>query len=134
MKVVIDTNVLLVSISGKSKYHWLYRKILNEDFRVSVSSEILNEYSEKISEFFSPQVADNVIASLLSLNNIELSKIYYSWNLINDDPSDNKFTDCFLASNSDYLITDDNHFSVVKKIEFPKVEILSLQEFQKLLG
>ena len=35
LKVVIDTNVLLVSISTKSKYHWLFKAIVEQKFIVA---------------------------------------------------------------------------------------------------
>lgn len=47
---------------------------------------------------------------------------------------DNKFIDCAIAANADYIVTNDKHFNVVKNIDFPKVNILSIQEFIKLLG
>lgn len=133
MKFVIDTNVLIVSISSKSKYHWLYKKIIGGEIEICVSNEILNEYSEKITQFFNNSVAENVIASLLSLENVKLTDIYFNWKLINNDPSDNKFVDCAVASNSNALVTNDRHFSVLKQIVFPRVETITLQEFEKLI-
>jgi predicted nucleic acid-binding protein len=52
-RVVIDTNVLLVSISSKSKYHWLFRAIINQDLEVYITNKILNEYEEKIEQHWS---------------------------------------------------------------------------------
>lgn len=28
LRVVLDTNVLLVSVSSKSKYHWIFQRLL----------------------------------------------------------------------------------------------------------
>lgn len=49
LDIVIDTNVLLVSISGKSKYHWIYKALLSGKFNLLLSNDILNEYEEIIS-------------------------------------------------------------------------------------
>ena len=51
----------------------------------------------------------------------ESTEIHYNWRLITIDPDDNKFIDCAVAANADYLVTNDKHFNVLKEIDFPKV-------------
>ena len=46
LKVVLDTNVLLVSISSKSKYHWIYKKLISKEYDLCISNEVLMEYEE----------------------------------------------------------------------------------------
>ncbi len=48
LKVVLDTNILLVSISQKSKYHWLYRSLIENKFDIFVTNEILAEYKKTV--------------------------------------------------------------------------------------
>ena len=50
IKLIIDTNVLLVCISSKSPYHWLFQSILAKEFLLIVSTEILLEYEEVIQQ------------------------------------------------------------------------------------
>ncbi|WP_157579268.1 PIN domain-containing protein [Spirosoma montaniterrae] len=52
MNVVIDTNCLLVAVPANSEHKWLYDAFVNERFTWYVSTEILNEYAEKLGEFF----------------------------------------------------------------------------------
>ena len=59
--------------------------------------------------------------------------VYYKFNLITKDPDDNKFVDCAIIANAHYLVTNDKHFNVLKKIDFPKVDCISLASFKKLL-
>jgi len=47
---------------------------------------------------------------------------------------DNKFIDCAFASNCDLLVTNDKHFNVVKKLDFPQINIVKLQEFKEILS
>lgn len=47
MLVIVDTNVLLVSVSSRSKYHWLYRAILDKKINIAFTNEILTEYEKK---------------------------------------------------------------------------------------
>lgn len=61
-------------------------------------------------------------------NTIWITK-YYKWNLIESDPDDNKFVDCAIAGNAKYLVSDDKHFRVLKRIDFPKINLLTTEEF-----
>lgn len=44
---------------------------------------------------------------------------------------DNKFVDCAVSGNADFLVTDDKHFNLVKKINFPLVNIIRTEDFLK---
>ena len=46
----------------------------------------------------------------------------------------NKFVDCAVASNSDYLATNDRHFNSLHEIDFPKINLINLDEFKRILG
>lgn len=129
LKVVLDTNVLLVSISSKSKHHWIYEKLLNKEYDLFISTEILMEYEEVISEKYNTSVARDVIKALLILPNVFKKSIYYNWDLIKEDNSDNKFVDCALNSNSHLLVTHDKHFNILKEIDFPKMQVANIDEF-----
>ena len=129
LKVVLDTNVLLVSISSKSKHHWIYEKLLNNEYDLFISNEILMEYEEVISEKYNISVARDVLKALLILPNVFKISVYYNWDLIKADSDDNKFVDCALNSNSHLLVTHDNHFNVLKEIDFPKIQIANIAEF-----
>ena len=133
MLIVIDTNVLLVSVSSRSKYHWLYRLILDKKINIAYSNEILIEYEEQLAKHWHPDVAINVIRSLTELSTAFLSVAYYNLHLITVDEDDNKFVDCAFAANADFIITNDSHFNILKEIAFPSIPILRIDEFQRLL-
>jgi len=132
-RFVFDTNILLVSISGKSPYHWIFQSVLNHDFELAVTNDILSEYEEIISNKYSKSVAQNVVRTLLLLSNVILTNIYFNWNLIKHDRDDDKFADCAIASNSDALITNDKHFNILKKVPFPKVTVMNIFEFESII-
>ncbi|MFN7118846.1 MAG: putative toxin-antitoxin system toxin component, PIN family [Saprospiraceae bacterium] len=133
MIVVIDTNVLLVSISERSKHHWIYKSLIDNKYELAVSNEILNEYEEKIGEHWHPNVAKTVIRTLLELPNVKLINIYYNFNLITADPDDNKFVDCAVAANAAYLVSNDRDFDVMKTVEFPKLAVINAAVFKEKL-
>ena len=49
------------------------------------------------------------------------------------DSDDNKFVDCAVASDAEYIVTNDKHFNPLKAIPWPKVEIIKIADFIKQL-
>lgn len=133
MRIVLDTNVLLISISKNSKYRIIFDHFLSKKFSLIVSNEILSEYAEIIALKANATVSNNIIEMLLSASNVEKQDVFFKWQLIEIDKDDNKFVDCSIAGNADYIVTNDKHFGVLKYIEFPPVTIINIDEFLKLL-
>ena len=129
MKVVIDTNILLVSIPVKSKYRPILDAFSQRKFIIVVTTDIYFEYLEVLEKLSAKGVTDYIEDALTISRNVLKAEVYYYWNLINADPDDNKFTDAYIAANADYLVTNDAHFNEVKKIHFPPVNIVSADEF-----
>lgn len=44
--------------------------------------------------------------------------------------ADRKFVDCAFAGNVDFLVTNDKHFNSLKNLDFPKINVLTIQEFE----
>lgn len=133
MKVVIDTNCLIVSIPRQNPEYWLYEAFRAEVFEWVVSNEILHEYEEQLSSFYSSETADLVLKILTTASNVIFAEPYFRWNLISHDPDDNKFVDLAVSSNADHLLTHDKDFNVLKTLEFPKVSVVSLEAFKTIL-
>lgn len=133
MRVVIDTNCLLVSIPPKSQYYWLYESFEKGSFDWLVSNETITEYEEKLSEFYSVKTANLVLAILMVAPNTIFTEPYFKWQLIQNDPDDNKFVDLSIAGNADYLVTNDRDFNTLKQLDFPKIEVVNLEEFKQIL-
>ncbi len=132
LKLVIDTNVLLTSVSDRSENHWLWLALLQQNFSMFITSEILLEYEEVFAREWNPMVAENVVNTLLRLPNVFLTETHYQWELIYQDRDDNKFVDCAFSNNVDYLISDDRHYKILKKIKFPKIIVLKLFQFKEI--
>ena len=99
-----------------------------------VSNSILEEYEEKIAEKATPEIAENVIQYLINNENVELVDTYYCFELIKDDPDDNKFVDCAVAANATYIVSDDKHFAPLKEITFPQLLVIKLMDFVHILN
>jgi putative PIN family toxin of toxin-antitoxin system len=133
LRIVLDTNVLLVSISEFSKYHWLFRCILEKKFDLYITNEILTEYEEIIGKKLSPNTANAVIRTLMELDNVYPTSIFFNYILITQDLDDNKFVDCAFSSNCNYLVTNDKHFNILKTINFPQINVINLEEFKEII-
>ena len=133
MRVVIDTNVFVSSLSSKSKFHWVIKLLIEGQFQLCVSAEIFLEYEEKLKEKYSQGVANSFLNSLKELPNVVYIESFYHWNLIQKDPDDNKFADCSVASNAHYLVSNDRHFAVLKQNQFPPINIITLEEFETII-
>lgn len=133
MKVVLDINVLLVSIPKKSKYRPIFDALISGYFQAVISNDILSEYVEILEQKTNFLVASNIAELLLNLKNVEKVDIYFEWKLILSDLDDNKYVDAYVCSNADYIITNDHHFKILKQIEFPKVNILTIDEFLSII-
>jgi putative PIN family toxin of toxin-antitoxin system len=133
LTVVIDTNVLLVSISSRSKYHWPYQALLKGKFKVAVTQDILLEYEEVIGKHWNKEVAVNVVRSLSEIPNVVFTPIFYHLALITTDDDDNKFVDCAFAANADYIVTHDNHFNVLRSIPFPRIPLADMHQFEQII-
>lgn len=80
-----------------------------------------------------PEIASHTIRSLLELPTAKLTVAYFSLNLINADPDDNKFADCAFAANADYIVTNDKDFNVLKSIPFPAIQVTDINSFKNTL-
>lgn len=132
-RLVIDTNCLLASINPRGAYFKLYELFIAREFEWVLSNEILTEYEEQVTRRYSVRTAQQVHDVLTTAPNAYFQEAYYKWQLIEADSDDNKFVDVAIAANADYLVTNDRHFDVLKPLEFPRVPIISFQDFLKIL-
>jgi uncharacterized protein len=133
IRAVIDTNVLVASLSSRSEYHWLVRQLLDEKIDVYVTGEIMLEYEEVLNWKYSFLTATLFLNALKELPNVYFTEIYFRWMLLKDE-DDNKFADCYIAAGAQYLLTHDKGFNILKELAFPKINVISLHEFAKVIA
>lgn len=133
MVVVLDINALLVSIPSRSYYRPILDALINGKFKLILTNDILSEYVEVIERKANALVANNIAEMLLGLDNLDKVEIYYEWNLINKDPDDNKYVDAAIVGSADYIVTNDQHFNILKSVDFPKVEVIDIDQFLGLI-
>ena len=69
-----------------------------------------------------------------NLSNVEYITQYFKWRLIEADPDDNKFADCAIAANAEYLATEDSHFQILKRISFPEIQVINMEDMKVILN
>lgn len=134
LKVVLDTNALLRCISRRSNFASVLTRLYTGEYQLYVSTEILLEYEEKILEIFDAETAQAIVGSFPLLENVVEANVHFHLGLISADEEDNKFVDCAFAANAHYLVTNDKHFSVLKSMTFPSINVITLEEFMEKLG
>ena len=131
--VVVDTNCLLRMIPLRSKYRPTWESFLDGKYILCVSNEIISEYMEILTAKVSSAFAENIVGAILRSPFACRFDPQFHFNLIEADPDDNKFVDCAIIANADFIVSEDSHFRVLKTISFPKVNVLTLDEFSEEL-
>jgi putative PIN family toxin of toxin-antitoxin system len=133
-KIVIDTNVLLSSIPKKSEYRWLIDKIVDDEIDVFITNDILMEYEEVLEKKANRIIKNLTIDFLLNAENVYKIFSYHKLNIMTTDPDDNKFIDCAYTSGADFIISHDKHFNILENIPFPRIKVISIEDFKKLFS
>ena len=133
MRVVLDSNVLVSSLGRKSHLRPIWDAFTKGYYQLIVSEDILKEYEEILQGHAAPGAAEIVMEIFIESPDVIIQKVYYNWNAILIDPDDNKFFDIAVDADSDYLVTNDRHFDIVKTITFPKINIITAKDFLNVL-
>lgn len=128
-RIVLDTNCLLQSLPSNSPYHKIWVNILNGQIQLCVNTEILNEYEEIISSKTTREIAHNVVEAIARLSTTLFQDSFYHFGLITADADDNKFVDCAIAADAEYIVTNDKHFEVLRDIPWPKLSVINIKDF-----
>ncbi len=128
-RIVLDTNCLIQIVSPHSKYFPVWEAFMNEKIQICVSTEILLEYQEILSRLASTFIANTIVKAITNNPHTVMVNPTFRFNIITEDFDDNKFVDCAIIGQAEYIVTNDKHFEEVRKCPFPKVDIQTLSEF-----
>ena len=127
--VVIDTNCLVQMLSVHGDYYSAWQAFRQGKYILCVSNEILDEYQEILERVANEVVATNVVNAIVRSPYTLFFTPQYHFHLIEQDPDDNKFVDCAIIANADYIVSEDSHFQVLNTISFPSIKVIRLDEF-----
>lgn len=121
-------------MSPRSKYHAVWESFVSGENRLCITNEIIEEYIEILQKLVGYEVSEYIVKTIINSPFTEFFTPYYHFELIKADPDDNKFVDCVIVAHARYVVTNDHHYDVLKEIPFPKVQIISIQDFMKVVG
>ena len=133
-RIVLDTNCLLQTLPTRSPYHKIWIDVLAGKISLCVNTDILNEYEEILAAKTTQEIAHNVVEAIARLHTTLFQDAYYHFGLIEQDLDDNKFVDCAVAADAEYIVTNDTHFNILKEIDWPKVLVVTIQDFAKQIA
>ena len=132
--IVVDTNCLIMMVSARSSYNKIWKAFLAGDFCMCLTTEIIEEYIEVLARNINVEVARYIVYTIMERRNTRLITNYYHWHLIEADPDDNKFVDCAITAGARFLVTEDHHFSVLRQVNFPVVDVIGIDAFLKRIN
>jgi len=133
-KLVVDTNVLITTINRKNPEFVVYEAFERKAFQWIVSTEILSEYAEQLTDFYSQTTANLVLDILCTATNVIFAEPFYRWGIIQEDPDDNKFADLAISASADALVTFDKHFHMFRDLKFPALNVLHPKGFSSFIA
>jgi putative PIN family toxin of toxin-antitoxin system len=128
LKVVMDTNVFVSGVYFSGPPYQILQAWQSGEFELVMSQEILDEY-RRVGEILAeehPKIDLNPILNFV----IEHAKVYKPAKLkapICEDPDDDKFFACALASGSKVIVSGDKH--LLKVSGYEEIEVLKPREF-----
>lgn len=128
LKVVMDTNVFVSGVFFSGPPFQILQAWQTGEFELVVSQDILDEY-KRVGEVLAeerPKIDLNPILNFV----IEHAKVYKATKLkqpVCEDPDDDKFIACAIASGSKVIISGDKH--LLKVSGYEGIEVLKPRDF-----
>lgn len=128
MKVILDTNVFISGIFFSGPPYQILAAWRDERFQLIVSFEILEEY-RRVGEILAADHPGIKLSPWIELL-VQKASIYYTPPLVDpicEDPDDDKFLACAIASKSKIIVSGDKH--LLRVSGFGGIEILKPRDF-----
>jgi len=128
LKVVMDTNVFVSGVFFSGPPYQILKAWQSGEFELSVSQEILEEY-RRVGEILGEEHPTIDLKPILNfvLEHINLYRSTVLDEPICEDPDDDKFFACALASGSKVIISGDKH--LLKVSGYQEIQVMKPREF-----
>ncbi len=110
MKIVLDTNVFISGIFFSGPPAQILKAWKDQKFQIVISKEILSEY-QRVAHELSKKISAVDIVPIIELLTIygEIVETEGISVTVCEDPDDNMFLECAIASNSKIIVSGDKH-------------------------
>ena len=107
-------------------------KLIKADAKIFITKEILEEFSEVLQRDFkfNEKEINKIIEKILGFAVIFETKSKFD--VVKEDPDDNKVLECAFDSGSEYIISYDTHLLKIK--EFRNIKIIKPEELFQILS
>ena len=128
MKIVLDTNVFISGIFFGGPPSQILQSWRKSQIKIVLTEQILEEY-QRVSEELSAKYPSINIEPIIELFTIfgEFVETKGITETICEDPDDNKFIECAIASQSKLIVSGDKH--LLKISGYKKIEVLKPRDF-----
>jgi len=135
MKITVDTNVLISATFWKGDSNVIIEKVENKKVELVLSRDIIKEFSEVLAyKEIQDKIKNKNLEMKRTAEKIEaissIVELKQRFNIVKDDPDDNKVIECAKAGNVKFIISSDNHLLKIK--EFEGIKIITPKEFLKI--
>lgn len=127
IKLVLDTNIFVSGFLWEGKEAELIRKIERKEAINFINPEIILEIEkvisrEKFKDLFvkANLTTDEMLQKIIALSHIVMGEKMQE-NVVKADPSDDKFIECAVNSNADYIVSGDTHLLNLKEYKHIKI-------------
>lgn len=129
-KIVIDTNIYISAIFWGGKPRSVVDLGRNGQVSIFTSSQIEKEINKKLKTKFG--LSDEEVAQILfDFSTFTLPiKASRKITVIDDDPDDDKFIECAVASRAGFIVSGDKHLLNLK--EYKGIKIMKASDFLSL--
>jgi putative PIN family toxin of toxin-antitoxin system len=132
LRIVLDTNVIISAIIRNGEPRKLLEFGINGKYRILMSREILNEFSEVLQRPKFKTTVDevtNIISALVkSSENVTIKS---NLKVIASDPDDDIMINTAYDGKADYIVSGDSDIKSLRN--FKGVKIVSVDEMLKIL-
>jgi putative PIN family toxin of toxin-antitoxin system len=128
VKVVIDTNVFISGVFFRGAPYLVLQAWRDDEIQVVLSLEIMAEY-RRVGEIFTQDHPGIDLTKILDF--VFQNAVIYDASLlpeqVSEDPDDDKFLACALASGSKIIVSGDKH--LLKVSGYQQIDVLKPREF-----
>ena len=131
IKVVLDTNIYISALGYYGPEREILKKGITGELTLYASKNILEEIYRVLDyPKFGFTAEQKNSAKLILTEAVKIINIPHKLELIKDDPSDNKFLECAVAADADYIVTGDKHLLRIGSLG--KTVILKSRDFLRI--
>jgi putative PIN family toxin of toxin-antitoxin system len=132
MKIVLDTNIFISSFFWGGNPRMVLERVIAGTDELFISKEILDEIYDVIRRPKFHADEDEINYFISSIEEIA-NKIIPKKRIKNGsrDKTDNKYVECGITANVDYIISGDIHLLEIK--EYEKIKIITAKDYLEIV-